>query len=138
MRTARTLVAGAALTACLAIAAPAAHAAGAVNIYDPSGQGSSSSSSSPSDEGGKYSRTDDTGAAGSSAVGEDSQQWAGKGDDDGSWQKPHGGMHTGGGGMSLGGGSSLAAGSVLLLGGLGAGAYVLRRRRGTAGAGAVA
>jgi len=42
-------------------------------------------------------------------------------------------MHTGGGGMSLGGGSSLAAGSVLLLGGLGAGTVILRRKK-TAGA----
>ncbi|MFG2140787.1 hypothetical protein [Streptomyces sp. NPDC048650] len=42
-------------------------------------------------------------------------------------QKPSGGVHTGGGGMALSG-SSLAAGSVLMLGGLGAGVYVLRRR----------
>lgn len=128
MRTARTLVAGAALTACLALAAPAAHAAGAVNIYDPSGQGSSSSSSSSSSsasDSGKYSHSSDS---------DGSQDWTGQGSDGGQWHKPHGGMHTGGGGMSLAGGSSLAAGSVLLLGGLGAGAYVLRRRRGTAGA----
>jgi hypothetical protein len=36
-------------------------------------------------------------------------------------------MHTGGGGMALSGGG-MTAGSVLLLGGLGAGAYALRRR----------
>ncbi len=47
-------------------------------------------------------------------------------------------MHTGGGWMATGTGSSLAAGSVLLLGGVGAGAFVLRRRRGTGAAGAVA
>ncbi|MEU5612190.1 hypothetical protein ACI2L4_28685 [Streptomyces sparsogenes] len=42
--------------------------------------------------------------------------------------KPHGGVHTGGGGMATTGGG-MAAGSVLLLGGLGAGAYALRRRK---------
>ncbi|MFD9814133.1 hypothetical protein [Streptomyces benahoarensis] len=42
-------------------------------------------------------------------------------------------MHTGGGAMALSG-SGLAAGSVLLLGGLGAGAYVLRRRNSGAAA----
>ncbi|WP_264482544.1 hypothetical protein [Streptomyces pinistramenti] len=36
-------------------------------------------------------------------------------------------MHTGGGAMALSGGG-MAAGSVLLIGGLGAGAYMLRRR----------
>jgi hypothetical protein len=128
MRTARTLVAGAALTACLAIAAPAAYATGAVNAYDPSGQGSSSSSSSSAAIGG----------GSSSSTGDDNHQWTGKSTGDGSWQKPHGGMHTGGGWMSAGTGSSLAAGSVLLLGGLGAGAIVLRRRRGGSAAGAMA
>ncbi|WP_086859493.1 hypothetical protein [Streptomyces milbemycinicus] len=45
-------------------------------------------------------------------------------------EKPHGGVHTGGGGMATTGGG-MAAGSVLLLGGLGAGAYALRRRKPT-------
>ncbi|MER7162559.1 hypothetical protein ABT380_29220, partial [Streptomyces lydicus] len=44
----------------------------------------------------------------------------------GDHRKPHGGIHTGGGGMATG--SGMAAGSVLMLGGLGAGAYMLRRR----------
>jgi hypothetical protein len=117
MRTARSLLAGAALSACLVIAAPAAHATGAHNAYDPgSNHGASSSSSS--------------------AASSDDSHWTGQKSDNG-WTKgdgwdgrePHGGMHTGGGGMSLAGGGSLAAGSVLLLGGLGAGAFVLRRRR---------
>ncbi|WP_438489618.1 hypothetical protein [Streptomyces sp. S186] len=53
--------------------------------------------------------------------------------DNGGWghdhwgRRPHGGVHTGGGGMAMSG-SGLAAGSVLMLGGLGAGAYMLRRR----------
>jgi hypothetical protein len=42
-------------------------------------------------------------------------------------EKPSGGMHTGGGGLASSG-SGMAAGSLLLLGGLGAGAYMLRRR----------
>lgn len=46
---------------------------------------------------------------------------------------PHGGVHTGGGGLVLSGGG-LASGAVLLIGGLGAGAYALRRGRRTSGA----
>ncbi|MER6124624.1 hypothetical protein ABT173_18655 [Streptomyces sp. NPDC001795] len=42
-------------------------------------------------------------------------------------KKPRGGVHAGGGGLAQSG-NGLAAGSVLLLGGLGAGAYMLRRR----------
>jgi hypothetical protein len=49
---------------------------------------------------------------------------------EGGW-KPHGGIHTGGGGMATGqSGDALAVGTALLLGGLGAGSYALRRRRG--------
>ena len=117
MRTARTLVAGAALTACLALA-PAAYATGAVNAYDPSGSGSSSSSSQGS------------GSGSSSSSSGSSEQWSGHDS-----HHPHGGMHTGGGWMAGDSGSGLAAGSVLLLGGVGAGAFVLRRRR-SAGAAA--
>lgn len=120
MRTARSLLAGAALTGCLVIAAPAAHATGAVDAYDPSGSKTTSTT--------------------------DSSGWAAEhGGDNGGWQKsdeggdpgwdgqrPHGGMHTGGGGMSLATGGGLAAGGVLLLGGLGAGAYFLRRRTASA------
>ncbi|MGA5171036.1 hypothetical protein ACPCKS_32240, partial [Streptomyces lavendulocolor] len=40
--------------------------------------------------------------------------------------KPRGGVHTGGGGLTSPG--STAAGGLVLLGGLGAGAYMLRRR----------
>ncbi|AXI77453.1 hypothetical protein [Peterkaempfera bronchialis] len=41
-------------------------------------------------------------------------------------ERPHGGVHTGGGGMASTGG--LAAGGALLAGGLGAGAWSMRRR----------
>ncbi|WP_333768859.1 hypothetical protein [Streptomyces sp. IBSBF 2435] len=126
MRTARTLFAGAALSALLAIAAPAAHATGAVNAYDPGNQGSSHSSDrSPAggNENGPASHD-------SSAPDDATAQQGGEG----SWhgKEPHGGVHTGGGGMALSGGG-MAAGSVLLLGGLGAGAVALRRRRTPAG-----
>ncbi|MFE0464036.1 hypothetical protein ACFW1A_32755 [Kitasatospora sp. NPDC058965] len=45
----------------------------------------------------------------------------------GGWM-PHGGVHTGGGGLSVSGGG-LASGAALLVGGIGAGAFALRRRR---------
>ncbi len=128
MRTARTLVAGAALTACLALA-PAAYATGAVNAYDPSGSGSSSSSSHGS--GSSSSSSHGSGSSGDSSSSSSSSEH-GDGNDP---HHPHGGMHTGGGWMAGDNGSGLAAGSVLLLGGVGAGAFVLRRRR---SAGAVA
>ncbi|MGW1819742.1 hypothetical protein ACWCQM_40080, partial [Streptomyces sp. NPDC002125] len=59
------------------------------------------------------------------------------GDSEKTWkhEKPEGGVHTGGGAMALSG-SGLAAGSVLMLGGLGAAAYKLRRRN-ASGAAAV-
>ncbi|MET9810776.1 hypothetical protein AB0P48_27885, partial [Streptomyces halstedii] len=49
-----------------------------------------------------------------------------------SWkhEKPEGGVHAGGGAMALSGGG-LAAGSVLMLGGIGAAAYRMRRRNAT-------
>ncbi|MFG2290723.1 hypothetical protein ACGFOU_32170 [Streptomyces sp. NPDC048595] len=52
----------------------------------------------------------------------------------GDHRKPRGGIHTGGGGMATN--SGLAAGSVLMLGGLGAGAYMLRRRNASGSAAA--
>ncbi|MFD4032912.1 hypothetical protein ACFWVP_20980, partial [Streptomyces sp. NPDC058637] len=61
----------------------------------------------------------------------------GESEKSGSWEhkKPEGGVHTGGGAMALSG-SGLAAGSVLMLGGLGAAAYKMRRRN-ASGAAAV-
>ncbi|MFE0186447.1 hypothetical protein [Streptomyces sp. NPDC058989] len=52
----------------------------------------------------------------------------------GDHRKPRGGIHTGGGGLATN--SGLAAGSVLMLGGLGAGAYMLRRRNASGSAAA--
>ncbi|WP_224282872.1 hypothetical protein [Streptomyces sp. LS1784] len=54
----------------------------------------------------------------------------GRGEDN---KSPHGGVHAGGGGTASTGGG-LASGAVLLLGGLGVGAYALRRGRRTSGA----
>ncbi|MEV2246737.1 hypothetical protein [Streptomyces sp. NPDC049970] len=68
---------------------------------------------------------------------EDKESGSGSSDSEKTWkhEKPEGGMHTGGGAMALSG-SSLAAGSVLMLGGIGAVAYKLRRRN-ASGAAAV-
>ncbi|MFJ8924029.1 hypothetical protein ACIREK_31680, partial [Streptomyces sp. NPDC102415] len=62
---------------------------------------------------------------------------SGYGDSEKTWkhEKPEGGVHTGGGAMALSG-SGLAAGSVLMLGGLGAAAYKLRRRNASGAAAA--
>ncbi|GGZ91981.1 hypothetical protein ACFOOM_23360 [Streptomyces echinoruber] len=60
--------------------------------------------------------------------------WEKSGRDEG-WKKdkPHGGVHTGGGGLAQSGGT-LAAGSLLLLGGAGAMAFRLRRSKAAAAA----
>ncbi|MFE2375559.1 hypothetical protein [Streptomyces sp. NPDC059398] len=67
--------------------------------------------------------------------------WEEGSSDDSSWNtdqspglnhhRPHGGMHTGGGGLAAN--SGVAAGSLLLLGGVGAGVYMIRRRRNASG-----
>ncbi|MFE2724751.1 hypothetical protein [Kitasatospora sp. NPDC059327] len=127
MRSARTLLAGAAVAAALTVAAPAAYADGSADknltwqekqdkAASPDGQktweekqdkGSSSSSSEKDYKGGEEHKAEE--------------------------KTPHGGVHTGGGGLALSGGG-LASGAVLLLGGLGAGALALRRGRRTSGA----
>ncbi|MFJ3591842.1 hypothetical protein ACIPSL_25370, partial [Streptomyces sp. NPDC090133] len=101
------------------------------------------------DEGGKYKDEDNEkprggvhtgGGALSMTVAKEWQPGSDEGDkssksDDEGWKKdkPSGGMHTGGGAMAVTG-SGLAAGSLLLLGGVGVGAYKLRRRQTTGGA----
>ncbi|MGY0057277.1 hypothetical protein ACWY4P_12035 [Streptomyces sp. LZ34] len=90
---------------------------------------------------GDYGSKSDYGSDYSKGYGKEKEEDSyGKGKDEHSWGgsssygkerehgKPHGGVHTGGGGMATTGGG-MAAGSVLLLGGLGAGAYALRRRK---------
>ncbi|MFJ8672016.1 hypothetical protein ACIRDV_08785, partial [Streptomyces sp. NPDC093589] len=63
-----------------------------------------------------------------SEKGDKDKSWGGEHDKSWEGKKPHGGVHTGGGALALSGGS-LAAGAVLMLGGLGAGAYMVRRRK---------
>ncbi|MEU1214489.1 hypothetical protein ACFYSH_31375 [Streptomyces sp. NPDC005791] len=65
--------------------------------------------------------------SGSGSVWDSEQTWK--------HEKPEGGVHTGGGALALSG-SGLAAGSVLMLGGLGAVAYKLRRRNASGAAAA--
>ena len=77
------------------------------------------------------------GGALAKVVAEDWGQDSGSSSESGSsWkkEKPAGGVHAGGGGLADSGGG-LAAGSLLLLGGIGFGAYTLRRRNATSGAG---
>ncbi|MEV6790807.1 hypothetical protein AB0M87_02140 [Streptomyces sp. NPDC051320] len=116
MRTARTLFAAAAATAILSFGAPVAIAATPTQWTPDSGSSSSGDS-------GKYSGSTEHGQ---SEHGQKDPSWGGDND---SWsgKEPHGGVHAGGGGLAVTG-SGLAAGTVLLVGGLGAGAYMLRRR----------
>ncbi len=114
MRSARTLLTGAAIAAALTVGAPiAAYAA------DSPDQGKTltweeKQAKADSPEGQKtWEEKQATGKPGSSTEEE---------------KAPHGGVHTGGGGMAVSG-NGAASGAVLLLGGLGVGAYALRRRK---------
>ncbi|MQS15461.1 hypothetical protein F7Q99_25125 [Streptomyces kaniharaensis] len=134
MPTARTLLAGAAVAAALAVGTPLAFADGSS-----SDQGKNLTwqekqpDKAPAADGQKT--WDEKKAPGPAST----EEQKGKEEHKGSEAKeeehkaPHGGVHTGGGGLALSGGG-LASGAVLLLGGLGAGAYALRRGRRTAGA----
>ncbi|MFJ6619428.1 hypothetical protein ACIQOW_17830 [Kitasatospora sp. NPDC091335] len=141
MRSARTLLAGAAVAAVLTVGTPIAFADGAAD------QGKNLTWQEKQDKTEKTSDnskgTDDkrSGAASDEHKGTEAKGTEAKGSDEhkGTEAKeedhktPHGGVHTGGGGLALSG-SGLASGAVLLLGGLGAGAYALRRGRRSSGA----
>ena len=154
MRSTRALIAGAALAASLTLGAPAA--AFAADVSDPGGHGGYSNGQESEDYGsggswkekeskgkeeGDFGKGKEESGYGKEDFGKGKEEY-GKGKEGyGSWGgsnswkerehgKPHGGVHTGGGGMATTGGG-MAAGSVLLLGGLGAGAYALRRRKPT-------
>ncbi|MFJ9461244.1 hypothetical protein ACIRST_40010 [Kitasatospora sp. NPDC101447] len=168
MRSARTLLAAAAVAAVLTAGAPMAYADGSADqgknltwqekqekpdkgsADSTKGNDSSMGSAATQDHKGTDSKgTDSKGteehkgsdSKGSESKGSESKGGESKGSEEhkGSEAKdedhktPHGGVHTGGGGMSLSGGG-LASGAVLLLGGLGAGAYALRRGRRASGA----
>ncbi|MER5177132.1 hypothetical protein ABT009_01915, partial [Streptomyces sp. NPDC002896] len=72
------------------------------------------------DDYGKDDKKDDYGK-------DDKKDDYGKKEHDKGYDKPKGGVHAGGGGLAQSG-SSIAAGSALLLAGIGAGTYILRRR----------
>ncbi|MED7952626.1 hypothetical protein PUR61_18900 [Streptomyces sp. BE20] len=123
MRSARTLLAGAAVAAVLTAGAPLAYADGAAdpgkNLTWQEKQEKGASA-----EGQKTWEEKQKGSSGEEHKAEEYKGGEYKADE----KAPHGGVHTGGGGLALSGGG-LASGAVLLLGGLGAGAIALRRGR---------
>ncbi|MFD5468422.1 hypothetical protein ACFWIQ_37295 [Kitasatospora sp. NPDC127059] len=144
MRSARTLLAGAAVAAVLTVGTPMAFADGSSSDQgknltwqekqpdNKGGSGYDDKKSGGSDEhkgSGEHKGNDDH-KGNDEHKGSDGR---GSGGRDEEYASPHGGVHTGGGGLALSGGG-LASGAVLLLGGLGAGAYALRRGRRTSGA----
>ena len=163
MRSARTVFASAAVTAVLAVSAPAAYAVTSSDDWDKdSGSSASSNDDREKPDSWKHDKPEGGVHAGGGALagvsaddwekdkGEDKESGSdSSGDSEQTWkhekpedseqtwkhEKPEGGVHTGGGAMALSG-SGLAAGSVLMLGGLGAVAYKLRRRNASGGAAA--
>ncbi|MER7584841.1 hypothetical protein [Kitasatospora sp. NPDC097691] len=162
MRSARTLLAAAAVAAVLTAGAPMAFADGSSDqgknltwqekqdkpdkgaADAPKGADSSMGSAASQEHKGtdskgteehKGSDSKGTESKGEEHKGSDSKGEEHKGSEakDEDHKTPHGGVHTGGGGLSLSGGG-LASGAVLLLGGLGAGAFALRRGRRASGA----
>ncbi|MFI1393362.1 hypothetical protein [Streptomyces sp. NPDC020681] len=153
MRSARILIASAAVAAAFTISTPSAYAMTMADDWKKEDSSSSSSSSDHGDSSGKHEKPWGGVHTGGGALGATSaddwqkvDDWE-KGSSDSSsemsgkekpesWkhEKPKGGVHTGGGGTAMSG-STAAAGTVLLLGGLGAGTYMLRRR-GAAGSAA--
>ncbi|MFJ7246928.1 hypothetical protein ACIQWA_20090 [Kitasatospora sp. NPDC098652] len=149
MRSARTLLAGAAVAAVLTVGTPMAFADGSSSDQGKNltwqekqpEKGGSDSSKGYDDKKSGGSSEEHKGSSehkGSDSKGSDEHKgYEGKGSEGREEEHtPHGGVHTGGGGLALSGGG-LASGAVLLLGGLGAGAFALRRGRRTSGAAAV-
>ncbi|WP_424920943.1 hypothetical protein [Streptomyces sp. wa13] len=151
MRSARTLFASAAVTAVLAVSVPAAYAVTSADDWDKdSGSSASSNDDREKPDSWKHEKPEGGVHTGGGALAgvtaddwqkdkdEDKESGSGSGTDgEKTWkhEKPEGGVHTGGGAMALSG-SGLAAGSVLMLGGLGAAAYKLRRRNASGAAAA--
>ncbi|WP_406195476.1 hypothetical protein OH807_07565 [Kitasatospora sp. NBC_01560] len=122
MRSARTLLAGAVVAAALTVGAPAAFADGTdknLTWQEKQDKGSTAEGQKSWEE-----KQDKGSSSSSSSSGEEHKAEE---------KTPHGGVHTGGGGLALSGGG-LASGAVLLLGGLGAGAFALRKGRRSVGA----
>ena len=124
MRSARTLLTGAAIAATLTLGAPAVSAFAA----DSPDQGATLT-------------WEEKQAKAATPDGQktwEEKQATGKPDSSTEAEKaPKGGVHTGGGGMAVAG-DGVTSGAALLLGGLGVGAYALRRRRTAGAAGATA
>ncbi|MGW6917287.1 hypothetical protein ACWGB8_26170 [Kitasatospora sp. NPDC054939] len=115
MRSARTLLAGAAVAAALTVGAPAAYADGGADT-------------------GRNLTWEEKQEKASGAEGQKTwEEKQGKGGSEEEHKAPKGGVHTGGGGLAVSGGG-VASGAVLLLGGIGVGAYALRRNRRAVGA----
>ncbi|MFE6053013.1 hypothetical protein ACFQ6N_19825 [Kitasatospora sp. NPDC056446] len=138
MRSARTLLAGAAVAAVLTVGAPMAFADGSADQgknltwqekQDKPEKGAAEASKGTDDKKGGAASEEHKGSGEHKATDEHKGTEA----KDEEHKTPHGGVHTGGGGLSLSGGG-LASGAVLLLGGLGAGALALRRGRRASGA----
>ncbi|BFV55436.1 hypothetical protein KCMC57_up05400 [Kitasatospora sp. CMC57] len=120
MRSARTLLTGAALAATVLLAAPAAYAEdGATELTWEQKQAKAATT-----EGQKtWEEKQATGKPDGSATQDEATT---------EYKQPKGGVQAGGGGTALSGGG-LAVGAVLLAGGLGVGAHLLRRRPGVTG-----
>ncbi|WP_234538426.1 hypothetical protein [Streptomyces shenzhenensis] len=133
MRSARMILATTAATAVLAFSAPVAQAAVAADggRDDSSYNSNTNSNSNSKFDPETYKGQDDQGGKGDQGG---KQDQGGKGKDEGgsSWgddeesDRPHGGMHTGGGGLATPG---VTAGGLAVLGVAATGAYALRRRR---------
>lgn len=137
MRSARTLLTGAVLAAAVAVGAPLAFADGSTdqgkNLTWEEKQDKAATTDTSKDWSEKTEKSDTSEKAekkdDSSSYSKDKSESYGKEKEE---KAPHGGVHTGGGGLALSGGG-LASGAVLLLGGLGAGAFALRRRKAPVG-----
>ncbi|MYS80873.1 hypothetical protein [Embleya scabrispora] len=141
MRRVRVLVAGTALGfAALTLAVPSAYA------DEPSSENNSDKSWSADskwtpDKSSEHSDNKGNDNRGNDNRGNDNRGNDSKGNDSYSHDKsgkdhksPHGGVHTGIGGAFLDDGAALGTGAALIAGGIGMGAYALRRRSGAAAA----
>ncbi|MFD8030225.1 hypothetical protein [Streptomyces sp. NPDC059717] len=146
MRVTRTMFASAAVAAAVALSAPAAHAVslasgvkagdGALTMAQTQpgdDDGGRSHHGRPHHEQGEGAEGADENAGGADdessdpAASDEDQSDEGRPGRPGAERAPSGAVKAGGGGLAQSS-NGLAAGSVLLLGGLGAGAYMLRRR----------
>ncbi|GAA4878783.1 hypothetical protein GCM10023235_68680 [Kitasatospora terrestris] len=140
MRSARTLVTGAAVAATLLLGAPAAladvppdagsHQGGG---WDGGSKAAEAAPAAPAPaapsaaEPAAAEPAAEAAAGSSSSSGSATSEHGSKGSDS-KHHKPHGGVHTGGGGLALSGGGA-ATGAVLLAGGVGVSVLAMRRRR---------